>query len=424
MEPPYADHRLFLRVRAWICALAGWCSLSILTLEACQDLAAAAEWSAAPSLSVKGVYNSNLLIADGNNEVFGYWITPAVKFRGATEALDVEAETRADFVHYFGDRDREFMNGFFPLRTSYRADRHTFAFEGGFTRDNTLRGELLTTGLVLEFTQRNMWTANPSWKVGITDRLSWQSGYHFADTTYQDGLQFGLVDYQVNGARTGPTYNLTELDQIQLTGEYTSVRIPFIGLHSTYYGAQGTWTHDFGDGLIGSLSGGARLVNSTQDVPAIPGIQGILLGRSTDRSVTSQEVVGLYRGSLRKQFERTLIQVDGSREINPSGFGLLLQTDRVGGSVTHNISETLSVALNGALYFVSGIATSGISRPLQQTTFSSISPAISWKFAQWWAMDVAYTYAGRAVDDPDQRFTSHSTFVMLTYLGEKWSVSR
>jgi len=375
-------------------------------------------------MSVKGAYNSNLLLNSGNNEVFGYWVTPAVKFKGATEVLDVEGETRADFVHYLGDQDREYTNMYFPLRASYRSDRHVLGFEGGFTRDNTLRGELQQTGLVLGFTQRSMWTAVPTWRIGITEQLSWQSRYQFIDARYQEGQRFGLANYQVHGVTAGPTYHVTELDEIHVNGEYTVVRIPTAGLESTYYGAQGGWTHDFGHEVIGSISGGGRLVNSTQDLPAIPGALGILLGRTTDNSVTSHEVVWVYRGSLRKQFERSMIQIDGSREINPSGFGRLLQTDRVGGSFSHNLTETLTASFDGALYFVSGIGTTGNSRTLQRTRFFSVTPSISWKFAQWWSIDVSYTYGERSVADLDQRNSANSTFIMLTYAGEKWSVSR
>ena len=45
------------------------------------------------SLSVKGIYNSNLLLRDGNNEVWGNWVTPAVKFKGATESLSIEGDS-------------------------------------------------------------------------------------------------------------------------------------------------------------------------------------------------------------------------------------------------------------------------------------------------------------------------------------------
>ena len=338
--------------------------------------------------------------------------------------MAVEAESRADFVHYYGDIDREFTNLHFPLKASYRSDRHTLGFQGGFHRDNTLRSELQETGLVLGFTQRSTWTAVPTWRVGLTERTSWESSYQFTDAQYQDGQRFGLAGYQVHGVTSGPTYHLTERDEVQVTGLYTLVRIPAAGLESTYYGAQGGWTHDFGNQVTGSISGGGRLVSSTQDLPAIPGVFGILLGRSTDRSETSHEVVWVYRGSLRKQFERTMLQIDGSREINPSGFGPAAGNRSRGGTLSHSVTEKLSVSLASALYFVSGISTTEGSRPLPRTRFFSVSPSLSWKFAEWWALDVSYTYGERAVDTLDQQNASQSTFLMVTYGGERWSVSR
>lgn len=383
----------------------------MLTMVSWRGEASSAEWSAVPSLSVKGIYNSNLLLRDGNNEVVGNWVTPAVTFKGATESLSVEGETRADFVHYFGDQDRSYTNIFLPLRLSYRSDRHTLGFEGGFTRDNTLRGELLATGLVLDFTQRNMWTANPSWKIGINERLSWTSGYNFVDASYQDGQRLGLFDYRVHGGTAGPMYNLTELDQIQFTGEYTLVSISSIGLESTYYGAQGTWTHDFGDRLIGSVGGGGRFVSSDLNTPG-------------SGSVNSHEMVWVYHAFLSKQYEQTTIRVDGSRRINPSGFGRLLQTDRVGGSLIHRVNETLTASLSGGLYFVSGLATSPLSRPLPSTRFLSVSPSISWNFAESWTVEGTYTFAERSVEDLNQRNGAHSMFLVLRYEGLKWAVSR
>lgn len=370
----------------------------------------AAEWSAEPSLSMKGEYNSNLLLFNGNNQVWGAWVTPGVKFKGSTESLEIEGGARADFVRYSGENDRELTNLYFPLKASYRSDRLTFGFDGGFTRDNTLLAELRQTGLVLGFTQRNMWTAAPSLTVGITERLSWQTAYQFMDAQYQDGLKFGLVDYQVHGGTTGLTYNSGERDQVQVTGEYAYVTMPAILQHSIYYGAQAGWTHDFGYDVTGSLSGGPRFISSTQNF--------------TEGSIADKEVVGLYRATLRKKWERTMIQLDAGRDVNPSGFGLLLQTDRYGGTISHGLTETLTVALNGGLYSVSGVATTGLSRPIPRSRFASVSPSLSWKFAQWWTLDVAYSYSERGIGSLEQWNFSNSTFVMLTYGGAKWSVSR
>jgi hypothetical protein len=370
----------------------------------------AAEWSVAPTLSAKGEYNSNLLLFNGNNEVWGAWVTPALTFKGATETLEVEGGVRADFIRYHGESDRELTNIFFPVKASYRRDRMTFGFDGGFTRDNTLMGELRQTGLVLAFTQRNLATAAPTATVGITERLSWHTGYQFTDARYQDGLRFGLVDYRVHGGTTGLHYNAGELDRIHVTGEYASVAMPSIAQRSTYYGAQAGWTRDFGNETTGSLSGGVRVITATQDFAG--------------GSLSDDQLVGLYRVSLAKRFERTTVELDAGREVNPSGFGLLLQTDRYGGTITHGFSETLSIGLSGGLYAVSGVATAGFSRGVPRSRFLSISPSLSWKFAQWWTLDAAYTYQERAIGSLNQWNLSNSMFVMVTYGGAKWSVSR
>lgn len=397
--------------RVWIRSRAGWALLvMMLTLFNGLPQSRAAEWSAEPSLSMKGEYNSNLLLFNGNNQVWGAWVTPGVKFKGSTESLEIEGGARADFVRYYGENDRELTNLYFPLKASYRRDRLTFGFDGGFTRDNTLLAELRQTGLVLGFTQRNMWTAAPSLTVGITERLSWQTAYQFMDAQYQDGIRFGLVDYQVHGGSTGLTYNSGERDQVQVTGEYTYVTMPAILQHSNYYGAQTGWTHDFGHEVTGSLSGGARFISSTQNFPG--------------GSVADYQMVGLYHATVRKKWERTMVQLDASREVNPSGFGLLLQTDRFGGIISHGLTETLTAALNWGLYSVSGVATVGLSQTIPRTRFTSASPSLSWKFAQWWTLDVAYTYSERGIGSLEQWNFSNATFVMLTYGGAKWSVSR
>jgi hypothetical protein len=397
---------LQLRLRV----LAGLCGVMMLVSGSLRGEAGAAEWSADPSLSVKGLYNSNLLLFNGNNEVWGQWVSPGLKFKGSTESLEVEGSVKSDFVQYYGGTDRSLTNLYFPLRTSYRSDRNTFGFDGGFTRDNTLQGELQQTGLVLAFTQRNLLTAAPSWKFGITERLFWQSGYQYTNVQYEDGIRLGLVNYEVQAGNTGMTYNLRERDQVQLTGEYTSFRIPSRMQDSTYYGAQAGWTHDFGQEMTASISGGVRFVTSTQDF--------------SGGSLSVHETVWVYRGTLRKRFERATIQIDGSSEVNPSGFGRLLQTDRAGAMLSHNLTETVTVSLNGSVYLVSGVVTDPSIAPLPQQRYSSISPSVSWKFTQWWTLDVNYTYAERAVDSLNQWNFANSTFVMLTYGGPKWSVSR
>jgi hypothetical protein len=370
----------------------------------------AAEWSFEPLVSVKGEYNSNLLLFNGNNEVWGHWESPTMKFKGSTESLEVQGSMKGDFVQYYGDQNRSLTNLYFPLRTSYQWDRYTFGFDGGFTRDNTLMGELRQTGVVLSFTQRNLWTANPTLTIGLTERLNWQAGYQFSDARYENGLSLGLVNYQVNGGTSTASYELTERDQLQFTGEYVIFQATQINQRWTYYGVGASASHSFTESLTGTVSGGPRFITTTQNISS-----GTLGDHTT---------AWLFSGKLKQAFEQTTVMLEGSRQINPSGFGRLLQTDRIGGIVSHNLTETVTLSLEGATYFVTGLASTPQTTSFPQTRFTSVSPKISWKLGDWWTLDVAYSYAERAVGSLNQWNFANSTYVMLTYGGAKWSVSR
>ena len=400
-------NRLPTGTRLQLGVLASFC-LMMLISGSLRGEAGAAEWSAEPALSVKGEYNSNLLLTNGKNAEWGNWVSPGLKFKGASESLQIDGSVKGDFVHYFGDQDRSYTSLFFPLRASSKWQRMTFGFDGGFARDNTLRGELLQTGLVLSFTQRNLWTATPSITVGLTERLNWQFGYQFVDASYENGLSLGLVNYQVNSGSSKLSYNFREHTQVQMIGEVVNFQAPDISQTWTYEGAGTGVIHNFSESLSTSASGGVRFLNTTQ---------GLSSG-----SLSQNDVIWVYNASIKKEFEQSMILVEGGRDINPSGFGRLIQTNRVIGTISHNLTENLTASVTGGTYFVSAIASVGQSFP--NSRYTNVSPKLSWKFAQWWTLDVGYSYAERTIASFDQWNFSNSTFVMLTYGGGKWSVSR
>lgn len=74
-------------------------------------LSFSAEWSVAPSIAIKGYYNSNLLLTPLPHEAtYGYWISPKAEFATRTENLEVSGQTALDFVDYYGGRQTQFTN--------------------------------------------------------------------------------------------------------------------------------------------------------------------------------------------------------------------------------------------------------------------------------------------------------------------------
>ncbi len=372
----------------------------------------AAEWSVVPSLSTKAYYNDNLLLTPlPHDPTYGYWISPAAEFAGKTERLEVSGKAALDFVDYYGGETTRFTNVFLPLTARYRTERDEWGFTGGFTRDNTLMGELLTTGVVLRFTQRNLWNLNPTWTKMITEKLAFQGTFQFSDASYQDGLRLGLLDYQVYGGSAGLLYHVTERDDVQIAGTYTNfhtTNAPF-GLRAYYPGAMVTVTHAFTEGLKATVYGGPRFISSSTQFGGL--------------SQNTNDTIWVYGASLTQQFEEASLQLSATRDIFPSGFGLLLQTDRIGALTSYDLTESLTASLDAAGYIVSGATTQARGGTIQEQRLFYLTPKLTWHFSEWWKAEASYSYRWRDVETFDEPVMSNTLMFMLTYYPPKLAIS-
>jgi hypothetical protein len=397
--------RVGSQLRIFLIAVVG-----IVAAIAAESVGLGAEWSVEPSMTVKGEYNSNLLLAAGTQKsTSSYWVSPGAKFSGSTESFGVSGKMASDFVRYYGEVETAITNLYFPLSVQYRGERSTWGFDGGFTRDNTLMRELIQTGLVLSFTQRNRWDGGPTWTYKITERLSFESQYRFQDVTYENGLRLGLVDYQVHNGNAGLSYHLNETNSVQISGIYTEFLAPQgNNLVSDTYGAMLRGSHAFSERTTLTAGGGPRFVSNS-----------VSLGSASQRS---SGTVWVFNASLTTKTERTEISLDVGREIYPSGFGLLIQTDRVGATVSHDLTEEITVSLNGGGYLVNGILTSSVARPFFESRYIFATPSMTWRLNEWWTVTGSYTYSQRDVTDINQLGISNAARVMVTYSPSKLSV--
>lgn len=372
----------------------------------------AAEWSILPSMSTKTYFNDNLFLNPlPHDPTYGYWISPGVEFAGKTERLEVSGKAALDFVDYYGGEPNRFTNIFLPLTLRYRTEKDEWGFTGGFTRDNTLMGELLATGVVLRFTQRNLWTLNPSWTRMITEQLAFQSSFQFSDASYQNGLRLGLVDYQLFGGSAGLLYHLTERSDIQLMGTYTNfhtINAP-LGLRAYYPGAILNLTHMFTESLKVTAYGGPRFLTST--LQNVGGAQ------------TSKDTIWVYGAGITQQFESSSIQLSFSRDILPLGVGLLVQTDRIGLLVSHALSESLTASFDASGYFVSGATTLAGGGVFPESQLFYLTPKLSWRFAEQWKVDASYTYGWRDANTLPEAAMSNAVIFALTYYPVKIATS-
>ena len=375
--------------------------------------AQAAEWSVEPSMSVKGEYHSNLLLAFGPQQsTYAHWLSPAVRFTGATEALQVSSRLAADHAQYYGGRDTTIVNVYFPLSVRYRDQRSTWGFNGGLTRDNTLRSELLQTGVVLAFAQRNLWSAGPSWTYNLTERVSAESSYQYQHAGYENaGLQFGLIGYEVHTASETLSYNVRDTDTIQITGLFTRFLAPERNdMVSDTTGVQLGGTHAFSEHVTLSASGGPRFIGNRINTGS--------------QSLGDHSTVWVFKGKLARKFERANVSLDIGRDIFPSGLGLLIRTDHLSATAGYELTDQLSVSLSGQASIVNPVVSSALFGPSRETRFFHLGPQINWRVDEYWNVETGYTYSRRELEGESQSGESHAVRFMVTYFPTKFSMSR
>jgi hypothetical protein len=226
--------------------------------------------------------------------------------------------------------------------------------------------------------------------------------------TYQNASSLGLVDYQVHNGNAGLSYQPNETNSVKISGIYTKFLAPEGNdLVSDTYGAQLSGSHAFSERTTLTAGGGPRFVSNSV---------------STGSAPSATATVWVFNANLTTKSERTQIGLDVSREILPSGIGLLIQTDRVGATVSHELTEKITISLSGAAYLVNGILTSGLSRPFSETRYINATPSMTWRLNEWWTVVGSYTYSRRDVEGDNQLGISNAARVMVTYSPAKWSV--
>jgi len=137
----------------------------------------------------------------------------------------------------------------------------------------------------------------------------------------------------------------------------------------------------------------------------------------------ASDTVWLAGASMTQNWERGTLRVSFDRNLTPSGFGLLIQTNRgeIGGS--YELSETLIGSLDVVGLLTSGKSSTAIGGVFPDSSYVSLTPKLSWKCFEWWQVEVSYMYRWRDVDTTADSAESHATMFMVTYHPPKLSFS-
>lgn len=396
----------------------------LLVLIACPIIAAADEWSATPSIQLRGSHDDNIGLATTDPvSVWGSSVSPLLDLRKRTASGLLALGGRVTFNRYSNDsiRDTNVQLLKFSGRSSTRLDR--FSFTGTYKRDTTVATITDTTSnnevdgdetpvdagdvdsnLVQAIVRRNRLSFRPSWNRTLSRTMSMSLGYSLNDTRFSEDAGTSLVDYRRQGVSASLAGELSRQDSWNTGVSFSRYDAPDRGSETEDYDISAGFTREFSPLLRGDVSLGFR---------------------TSTTSLGDEEVVSsgssFNLNLVRKGSERTTYRLYLERELYPSGAGTVVLSDNIRVNYGYDVSPLLTFSAwlaafrNKSLDFFSENT---------DRKYYSIEPGFRWRLTRLWSVNGSYRYRWQKYDNQDGAAESNAVFLAVNYAWPTMAVSR
>jgi hypothetical protein len=387
----------------------------------------AVEYSAEPYVSFGALYNDNFdLTTAPHDTIWGAFAAAGARFNGEAENWKVTGGADLKFNRY-SESALNNTEGGLVLRSNYRTERNTLGLDLDLIRDNTLSGELATTGVAQAYTPRNSLRINPSFARALTETTQLVFTYGFTAVNYQDTANTSLIDYRQQIVNLGLEQKLAERTTGSITAYYDEFETDPANSRIQTVGIVAGIAHDFSETLHGSVRGGPRWTRSEVSSQTVVCAGPIILGVcSTTITTLTSDVQTDSSGftataALSKRWETGIVTGSIGRELNPSGVGALIQTDLLRATVSQDLSPTWMAALDTGIYKSKYV---GAAIAPNESTYFRIEPRVSWRITPNWTLDARYVFQRQKYEVLPDAASANIVYVTVSYAWQKIAVSR
>lgn len=419
--------------RVWLTAAS---LFSVLSLAA--NRSDAAEWWLAPALRLDAEYNDNFTLTTlPHKSTRGTTISPSLAFGVGSDVWTVNGN--AEFVRQsysdVNNAARDSQN--YSLSTQYATERTTWRLTG--TQSDSLLLVSQTGDPAQQVKRRQANSFGPSWSWLMTELTQLQLSYQKSSLSYEDGLRFGLSDYDAANTTAGLLHKLSPESTVFINFGYSTYEVPAEPFKSRGTSTQVGATHSFSETLRATLSVGAQRnvsdgfvrprdqcsnqlvsVDISNPFNPIPIFEQVCVS-FPKVEISQDKTISLLNAQIDKQYDTTRVNATLSRSLDPSGSGTITRTDTLGLHVSRPFTPLLTGNLSVDIYdFRSTLGdVAGTNR-----TFYQVSPSLRWQLAQEWNFETSFRYSILRRDNDSRDAIGRSILLRLIYQGTKMSVSR
>ena len=415
------------------------CSALILASCLCSGTTTAGEYELRLGVDQQAGYDDNIDFTRVNEiDATSYVLTPNAKLDGKTERWEFGVDLELPFERYSEDRLNS-DNQDLQIVSKRQLERGEIDLAGGVLRDSTHRAEEDASGIQTRNAERRVLnTFSGSWvrNLGERDRLSVGGSRQSADYAEVSGLH----DYSYGSVLGGWTHIITERMSTQLTvfdshlesevfpevvcvfpispcpeGLVLGV-FPLPDAQTDTAGIQGGFTRIFNERLRADVMLGWRHLKTTNHGVADlnPDLTPVI------GTVTDSSNGGL--GSLGVTYTGQRFEVAGrlSRDLTPSGIGVLFERDELLVDLAYHLQENLYLRLHAIAYDNQSLDQSV---PFERRYYG-VMPHVDWRFRRNWKLLGGVEIRSQELVTNSNPAKSNAVFLGLTYASEPLPVFR
>ena len=386
------------------------------------QLAMGAEWSVVPSIQMEEEYEDNIyLTTEAHDTVWGSAVSPSVQLVHTAPTSVTEVSARLRFNRYSGDNVRNTDVQYLTLSSRNRMPRGMWALKGSFARDTTLTTlveaqsdtadeekladtENIDEGLVQVEVRRNRLDLDPSWSKNLTERMTLRLGYSLRDVYYSAAEGTSLYDYQRHSLDVALMRQVTERDRLGITAQYSEYRAPEVNSEAGTFSLMASMDHAFSETLRSIMAVGMQNTSSMSGA-----LENEATGYTFDVGIT------------KKINQSTNYRLALKRDVQPSGAGQVIQSDRFNIHFSSKITSKLTFLLSGKFFRNKSLEASATN---VDRRYYSIEPGLRRLLTRKWSVDGYYRYRYQKYDNVAASAQSNAVFLGVSYTWPLIRVSR
>lgn len=352
----------------------------IARLRVCACLAAlpalghAAQWTLVPQLAVSADSDSNRRLQRVAHESESGVVFGALTLARLTETGSLLLTPRAVISRYSGEDALDSDDWGVNAAWRTRGERFDFSLDAGVTDDSALVSELGETGIVEGNTRRRSTNASAAFTQYVSTRHVLQYQLSTSDVDYQRSAGTGLLAYRYPSAAIQYAYTVSPRLDITATASGARLTADAIDLVSETRGAQLGLRYRFSERC--DFEAGA--------------------GRSTTRARARDDSEQSYRAALSWHDEISRLTFSASRDIEPSGRGVLVNADDLRFEYSRSLTEKVSLTTGLRLSRRQDLDNLGARTDYR---YGVTSLAVSWHLDERWTLSVASLYSRQEYHD-------------------------